>query len=66
MKIAFAREILELGTKQTKMAACRSVGNNGNKGRPFRLELPRADNGDNSAGWQLLMPVKRAELKLHV
>ena len=38
-----------LGTNQTKIAAGRSVANHGNKGRPFRLALPRADYCDNSA-----------------
>ena len=38
-----------LGTNQTKIAAGRSVVNHGNKGRPFRLALPRADYCDNSA-----------------
>ena len=28
-----------------------------NKGRPFRLALPRADYSDNSAERSLLMPV---------
>ena len=31
------------------MVAGRLVGNQGNKGRPFRLALPRADYCDNSA-----------------
>ena len=37
------------------------MANHGNKGRPFRLALPRADYCDNSAEWKLLTPVKRAE-----
>ena len=49
--------------KQTKIAAGRSVAYHGNKGRPFRLALPRADYclRDNSAERKLLTPVKRAE-----
>ena len=43
------------------IAAGRLVANHGNKGRPFRLALPRADYCDNSAERKLLMPVKRAE-----
>ena len=38
-----------LGTNQTKIAAGRSVVNHGNKGRPFRLALPRVNYCDNSA-----------------
>ena len=38
-----------LGTNQTKIAAGRLVANHGNKGRPFRLALPRAHYCDNSA-----------------
>ena len=49
MSTAFSKKILVLGTNQTKMAADHSVANNGNKGRPFRLSLPRADYCDNSA-----------------
>ena len=37
------------------------MANHGNKGRPFRLALPRADYCDNSAERKLLTPVKRAE-----
>ena len=48
--------------KQTKIAAGRSVANHGNKGRRFRLALPRADYCDHdSAERKLLTPVKRAE-----
>ena len=36
--------VLEIiGKNQTKMLAGRSVVNHGNKGRPFRLALPRSD-----------------------
>ena len=49
MLTAFARKILVLGTNHAKMAAGRSVANHGNKGRPLRLALLRADNCDNSA-----------------
>ena len=38
------------------------MANHGNKGRPFRLALPRADYCDHdSAERKLLTPVKRAE-----
>ena len=48
------------------MAAGRSMGNHGNKSRPFRLALLRADNCDNTAERSLLTPIKRAEgPKLH-
>ena len=39
------------------MAAGRLVAHHDNKGRQFRLSLPRADSAER----QLLMPVKRAE-----
>ena len=56
----FVTRIVVLGKKQTKIAVGRSVTNHGNKGRPFRLALPRADYCDNSAERMLLTPVKRA------
>ena len=37
------------------------MANHGNKGRSFRLALPRADYCDNSAERRLLTRVKRAE-----
>ena len=49
MQTAFARKIVVLGTNQTKIAVGRSVANQGNKGRPFPLSLPGADNSVNSA-----------------
>ena len=61
MLTAFASKFLVLWKKQTKIAVGRSVANHGNKGRPFRLALPRADYCDNSAERKLLTPVKRAE-----
>ena len=42
-------KILVLGTNQTKIAVGRLVANQGNKGRQFRLALPKADSSGNSA-----------------
>ena len=56
----FVKRIVVLGKKQTKIATDLSVTNHGNKGRPFRLAVPRADYCDNSAERKLLTQVKRA------
>ena len=37
-----------VGTNHSKIAAGLLVCNHGNKGREFRMALPRADNCDNS------------------
>ena len=50
-------KILVLGTNQTKIAAGLSVANHSNKGRPFRLALPRADFCYNSAERELKGPL---------
>ena len=44
-----ARKILVLGTNQKRMAAGSLVVSDGNKGRPFRLALPRVDYCGNPA-----------------
>ena len=43
------------------IAAGRLVANHGNKGRPFRSALARADYCDNCTERKLLTQVKRAE-----